>query len=130
MKKRIYFLSILIIGMSCGSSQFRIEFDRTYKSVRTCDKNQMIKNITISEQGSNDIGFAFYLEEEEKGNSIIYLEKENVGYKTSEKSLFKFKPNKKYILSTTYLDSRAEIILFTNQYAEVDSVVNNYSCTK
>lgn len=116
--------------MSCGSNQFRVEYDSTHNSVRSCDENQIIKNITISERSSHDIGFAFYLEEKEKGSSIIYLEKENVGYRTSEDNLFKFKPNKQYILSTTNLDSRAEIILFTNQYAEVDSVINNYTCIK
>ncbi len=127
MKKYIYFLLIMIIEVSC--CQYRLEFDRTQKSVRTCDPNQIIENITIFDLESHGIVFEIYLEEENKGKSVIDLEKENEGYKSFVSNPL-FKPNKKYLIFSSHLDCNAKIILYTNQYAEIDSVINNFSCEK
>ncbi|MCT4637224.1 MAG: hypothetical protein N4A72_05915 [Bacteroidales bacterium] len=127
MKKYVYFVLLFII-ISCGSKQLRFQFDKEEVAIKTCDDNKIIRELTIYECGSCDIGYEIYLTDENKASSIIYLEKANIGYQTSDKKSFRFKANKKYTITSTFLDSEAEMILFTNQNAEVDSVINEYSC--
>ncbi len=127
--KKFGILLIFLSFMYCGPIQFRMEYDCTLNAVKACD-DLIIKNLSIWEKDSYDIGYWFYLIEGEKGSSMIFLDKHNVGYETNDKELFKFGPNKEYIVSVTYFGSITEIILFTNQYAEVDSVINKFSCLK
>jgi hypothetical protein len=127
--KKFGILLIVLNFMYCGPIQFRMEYDNTLNAVKACD-DLIIKNLSIWEKDSYDIGYCFYLIEGEKGSSMIFLDKYNIGYETNDKQLFKFKPNKEYVVSVAYFGTIAEIILFTNQYAEVDSVINNFSCLK
>jgi len=126
MKKNIFVLLVMFLCISC--SQIRLEFDKEQNSVRTCRENIKFKNISIFEVDGSDTSYRISLVDSEKGSSILFLEKQNPGYESWSEKPFMFKPNRQYIISSTYFDSRAEIIVFTNEYAKVDSVINNFGC--
>lgn len=121
------FISVLML-LSCCSGQFRFEFDKNLNAVKTCSDNPF-QNLTILEKGESlSSGFKIYLIDDNKGSQILFLEKKNPGYKTSDGTIFKFMPNKQYIITSTFLDSRAKMTIFTNQYAQVDSIINPFRC--
>lgn len=126
--KILYYLTLSFLLAGCFFKQFKMEFDRSNNSIKTCNDNQVIKSLEIREKGSRDLGYRIYLTEKSKGSSIVYLEKKNNGYQTSDGGVFELKPNMEYKVISVFLDSKAEIIIFTNQYSEVDSVINNFNC--
>jgi hypothetical protein len=123
--KNIMVLILSIISIGC-SYQYRLDFDPSQNSFKRCYKDLPIKELFIVD--SLDVVYSLSLIRGEKGSSIIYLCRENPGYNSLTNDVFHFRPNTKYTVYSTDMDSGVIIILFTDENATVDSVINNYRC--
>jgi hypothetical protein len=121
-------LFLLIIINVCGCSNFGIEYDKKNNSIRTCSDLVFFENLTLYEVGNQDhyhLVNEYVLTDENKASSILFLESVNDGYSSYD---YKLKPKTKYFVTTTYMNMQADMYFFTNEYAIVDSIINENKC--
>ncbi|HZY24566.1 MAG TPA: hypothetical protein VFE71_01960, partial [Bacteroidales bacterium] len=98
-------------------------------------KGSVIEELSIWDSNGLNMVYKIYLSDKSKGRAEIFLFKENPGYQTVDQQLqipdsnkFHFLPNTKYNVQSTNSDFHVEIILHTDKNAEVDDVINKFSC--
>ena len=121
---------VLLLLILFGCSQHRLDFDLTRQALISCDERILIKNVKIMEADNYGVVYQLHIKDDSKGSNIVYLTRDNEGYYTGSNSYLELQPNKEYIITSVQGDSSLEMRIFTNSEGEIESVLNDFSCSE
>ncbi|OFY83914.1 MAG: hypothetical protein A3F72_07915 [Bacteroidetes bacterium RIFCSPLOWO2_12_FULL_35_15] len=114
---------------------YRINFDIKSNAIISCNGIPLYKVIIYSKdkEDTDPFKIELYIEYQWKlsfpSKCCLFLGRANQGYST-DFDTFKYKPNTIYKLVFPFLDTSAEIILYTDNNGKIEKVNNYYGCDR